>query len=236
MTAGRFTWLIAAGLSAAVLSGCGDGGENTVNNSYQSAAAVGAANNTFTDARDGKVYKTIALAGQTWMAENLNYDAGGNVCFGEGGNVVTEDDSSEYALSSAEVQANCERYGRLYDWETAKRVCPTGHHLPSDDEWNMLVNFVGSWGNAGMKLKSSVGWESYPGFPAGSDRYGFSAMPGGYGYHGRFHTAGYNGYWWSATEDSEVDGLYRLMNYYYEYAKRTAGDKTALFSVRCVAD
>jgi len=79
---------------------------------------------TFTDPRDGKVYRTVKIGNQVWMAENLNYDAPGSKCYNNN-------------------PANAEKYGRLYDWETAKKVCPAGWHLPSNDEWKVLVDFVG---------------------------------------------------------------------------------------------
>jgi len=60
-------------------------------------------------------------------------------------------------------------------------ACPAGWHLPSDDEWTQLTDFVGDSSTAGTKLKSSTGWESFSGVPKGTDDYGFSALPGGGG-------------------------------------------------------
>ena len=100
-------------------------------------------------------FASIQIGTQIWMAENLNCDVRG-VCY---------DYDSE----------NCEKYGRLYTWEAANNVCPSGWHLPSDDEWTTLVNYVeidGDCSNcAGARLKSTTGWESW-GSHNGTDDYG----------------------------------------------------------------
>jgi len=189
---------------------------------------------TFVDGRDGKTYRKVRIGTQTWMAENLNYDVPNNttdVCYSNN-------------------NANCATYGRLYNWSTAmggasssssspsrvQGVCPVGWHLPSDAEWTTLTSYVGS--NAGTKLKSSTGWNSYSGVPVGTDNYGFSALPGGYGNSsGNFNDAGYNGYWWSATE---YDASYAWSRYMYyndgSVGRYNYGGKTGLFSVRCLQD
>ena len=84
----------------------------------------------FTDARDGKIYKTVKIGDQVWMAENLNYDAGeGSWCYKD-------------SLS------NCEKYGKLYTWEAARRSAPKGWHLPSKEEFETLLNSLGGSGSA----------------------------------------------------------------------------------------
>jgi uncharacterized protein (TIGR02145 family) len=80
------------------------------------------------DSRDGKTYKTVAIGEQIWMAENLSYNATGSKCYGEGGYVVhmycgsNSCSSPYYTLSDVEIQANCDKYGKLYDWATAKSI------------------------------------------------------------------------------------------------------------------
>jgi len=189
------------------------------------------------DKRDGKIYKTVQIGEQIWMAENLNYDAKSSVCY---------DNKPE----------NCEKYGRLYNWETAMKSCPKGWHLPSNKEWVTLVGFAGGYISgysfAGEKLKSKSGWNNGKRKSGdGTDEYGFSALPGGsgngtdenrfllggnYRADGSFANAGNCGFWWSSSEDyrgiaysrgmfSSNDGAYKNSNY-----------KARLLSVRCIKD
>jgi len=173
------------------------------------------------DKRDGKTYRTVVIGEQTWMAENLNYNANGSKCY---------DNSA----------ANCEKYGRLYDWTTAKGACPAGWHLPGDAEWTKLENAVGGINIAGKKLKSKTDWKwdsNTDKSGNGTDEHGFSALPGGYGHSdGNFYDAGDDGHWWSATEYGASSAWYRYMDYSIESVSRNYYGKTTLLSVRCVQD
>jgi len=181
------------------------------------------------DARDGKAYKEVAIGEQIWMAENLNYA-------GEAG--------KELGVCYNNSADSCAKYGRLYNWDDALLACPAGWHLSTDDEWTELTDFIGgSLGDMGKKLKSATGWREdgrVVNFN-GTDDYGFSALPGGYGYvinGGGFDNGGVDGTWWSATELDDGDAWYR--NIYggnpgvYRY--HHAGDESWMRSVRCVQD
>jgi len=203
-----------------------------------------------TDPRDGKIYKTVIIRGaewringsrkffeslskeKRWMAENLNYQTtSGSWCYGN---------NNSY----------CNKYGRLYDWNTALTVCPAGWHLPSDQEWRELAvlsngasfdnDTGGRGGNGGKKLKAkSPDWN-------GTDDYGFFALPGGNRWppdnrtSERFNDIGNRGYWWTSTETTVGDSnrAYRwdigytggdAINKYEDYLVNG-------YSVRCVAD
>jgi uncharacterized protein (TIGR02145 family) len=162
------------------------------------------------------------------MGENLNYDAEGSKCY-------------------SNSDANCAQYGRLYDWATAMNgasssdlnpsevqgVCPVGWHIPSDDEWTTLTDYVSGAATAGMKLKSKTGWFEN----TGTDDYDFSALPGGVGYSdGGFINVGYHSFWWSATENNASNAWRRNIEYGYDNVSRRNESKTRLFSVRCVED
>jgi uncharacterized protein (TIGR02145 family) len=170
---------------------------------------------SFIDPRDGRKYKTVKIGVQTWMAENLNYAAAGSKCY---------NDSSDY----------CKKYGKLYDWKTAMRACPNGWHLPSEDEWEILIDYVGTE-NVATKLKEKDSW-SENGY--GTNDYGFSALPSGGFSDGNFGNAGNYGYWWSTTttEDDANYAWVREIYYDNEYVYRNNVNKDYLFSVRCVKD
>jgi uncharacterized protein (TIGR02145 family) len=146
---------------------------------------------TFTDSRDGKTYKTVKIGNQVWMAENLNYKT-------SSGSWVYEN-----------IQDNASIYGRLYDWETADNVCPSGWHLPSDDEWKQLEMAIGMsqsevdvmdarGTDEGYKLKAIGTWQ----WPDGTDEYGFAALPGGQcANYNNFYDIEYFAYFWTSTEN-----------------------------------
>jgi uncharacterized protein (TIGR02145 family) len=181
----------------------------------------GVSGGAFTDSRDKKKYKAIKIGTQTWMAENLNYNVSGSKCYNN-------------------KPANCDKYGRLYNWSTAMKACPKGWHLPSDAEWTALTNYVESNSGcskcAGKHLKSASGWDSYSGI-SNLDTYGFSALPGGLGDSGgSFRSVGIGGYWWSSSESGSDDAYFRYMYYDIEYAYYFNYVKSNLYSVRCLKD
>jgi len=145
---------------------------------------------SFTDSRDGKRYQTVKIGTKTWMAENLNYNENGSKCY----------ENKSY---------NCQKYGRLYNWATAKAACPNGWHLPGDNEW----------------------------LAEGTDILNYSALPGGAGYsYGDFQFVGDNGYWWSATGYDAAHAYSWLVYYGNAGAYSGRSDKSDLYSVRCVHD
>jgi len=167
----------------------------------------------------GKTYRTVEIGTQIWMAENLNY-AGQNGDIGR----YYEDNP-----------ANGEKYGRLYTWDEAMKVCIPGWHLPSNEEWKTLVDFAGRK-IAGRKLKAKSGW--FNGWfkdGNGTDEFGFSALPGGGSSGDGFDGVDLVGVWWSAGKCNGSKDLYSwYMNYYSEYTSEYCANKSSLYSVRCV--
>jgi uncharacterized protein (TIGR02145 family) len=201
----------------------------------------------FCDERDGKKYVYMKIGDQTWMAENLNYEASGSKC----GNGST--------LSDANT-TTCDTYGRLYNWNTAmggaassianpsgvQGVCPSGWHFPSNAEWNVLMKFVSpscsdnaTCAGAGTKLKSASRWNASGtgSYIPGTDNYGFSALPGGQGFpDNNFNFVGNNGWWWSVSEYNINNAYYRRMGSGVNEAYWSNINKNQLLSVRCVRD
>jgi uncharacterized protein (TIGR02145 family) len=169
------------------------------------------------DSRDGKTYMTIKIGKQTWMAENLAFKAD-NGC-------------SEY-----DNDQDNSTYGILYNWVTANNVCPSGWHLPSNDEFTALTNFLGGDSIAGGKLKetSTIHWES-PNTDA-TNMIGFTALPSGYwdSNNKRIMNVKKNGIWWSSTEYSQNNGCNLILGSSYKRAVRGKALKAYGFSVRCI--
>ncbi|HSQ40759.1 MAG TPA: fibrobacter succinogenes major paralogous domain-containing protein [Fibrobacteraceae bacterium] len=206
--------------------------------------------NTVTDCRDGQTYKTVVIGTQTWMAENLNYsgdDSSGNRtytkgwCYGVGGEDTTNHSDS----------TTCDTYGRFYNWTDAmgisqsylrttwdsidtvnhQGICPFGWHVPTNAEWNTLVNFLGGTDTAGYFLKSTSGWYSSGN---GSDAFGFSARPaGGRDLSGDWYNQGSEAYFWSTSEYSASFARSRYLYYYYTYFSAGSYYKNRAFSLRC---
>jgi uncharacterized protein (TIGR02145 family) len=213
-------------------------GDVTVTAAFRNRKARGSAKlsgDTLTDVDDGQKYKTAVIGGKRWMAKNLNIALGNSWCY--------DDESS-----------SCKKYGRLYDWNTARTACPAGWHLPTRQEWHDLAKATGgreapydrldeiSWHGAGKKLKAKRGWNDYNGTSGGgTDDYGFSALPGGLRRSDDVYLfAGEHGHWWTATEHRNGDVYDTRMSY-----EGNAGDtlyeshyniKDDGFSVRCVQD
>ena len=238
----------------------GGGGSSSSRGGSPSSSSVGGQGDGGSVAYEGQTYKTVKIGTQTWFAENLNYNVAGSKCYGEGGEVVIdwdEDGPITETLLDTEVQANCVKYGRLYDWSTAmalpsscnenscssqiqpkhKGICPSGWHIPSDNDWDILMNYVGGYETAGAKLKATSDWNENGN---GTDQYGFSALPGGSGYSDDIVGAylGIAGRWWSTNEDND-DSYYaynRRMDYDSEIVFWNDKHKSDLYSVRCVKD
>ena len=205
---------------------------------------------SFTDPRDGKIYKTVQIGKKIWMAENLAYlpsisppDHGSNIspCYYVYGFKGT-------SVSAAKGTRNYKTCGVLYNWEAAKLSCPAGWHLSTDKEWKELEMRVGmsqseaedrGWRGTDecKKLKSKTGWKHDP-HGYGIDIVGFSALPGGSrSTKGNFHSLVDNGYWWTSRYHQSNRAWNREL--YYNFLEVTRYEFHATetgFSVRCIKD
>jgi uncharacterized protein (TIGR02145 family) len=160
--------------------------------------------------RDGNEYKTVKIGNQCWMKENLRF-------------------VSQGSWSYQNDPANSAIYGRLYSQGAAKSACPTGWHLPSDDEWKILEGYVDTkyktgdpiWNeenmrghDVGTRLKATSGWRENGN---GNNKSGFGALPGGMRsarediLDDPFLYIGVDGYYWTST----VEGYVHEKKHYY---------------------
>jgi len=179
---------------------------------------------TFKDDRDSKSYKWVKIGEQTWMAENLNYRG-------------TEPDT--LGICYGNDPDNCTKYGRLYTWTSAMDVCPSSWHLPSEEEWDKLEASVRSTFGCTVSneecLKAKTGWYNNGN---GTDGFGFTALPGGYGFEGEFYEEGKLGVFWGSSEEHELPWGLEDWGYFRDIGYNSNGhgynEKTNMFSVRCL--
>ena len=166
---------------------------------------------TFTDERDGQVYKTITFIRdhhgveirRTWFAENMKYNAEGSRCY---------NDTPEY----------CNQFGRLYNYKQANIACPEGWHVPTIHEWRHLFHFFGGWHHSGKYLVE--GKES-----------DMHMLFGGFGEPGQLYRGiGVSGNWWDyELKDSNAAGIITLKKNDDNIYHSKVGDQHYL-SCRCV--
>lgn len=161
--------------------------------------------------------ESVVIGNLRWMTKNLNvWTLSGSSCYGG-------------------KSKNCKAYGRLYNFETAKKVCSSGWRLPTDEEWSAMVSSVGD--NAAPKLKANIGWAADGDDPGtGSDNFGFRALPSGLIYQDSSMYLGHHAYFWTATEKDAEAAWFRSISYDNENVYRYFNLKTARYSVRCVKD
>lgn len=197
---------------------------------------------TITDERDGKVYHTILLGNQCWLQENMNLGTRIDGSLPQSDNRIWE----KYCYDDDEK--NCDLYGGLYQWNEAiyyqlgdASVCPRGWNIPSEEEWQVLIDYLHGWGwspNEGDSMKSigtieeGTGLWSFPNYANNGSE--FTALPGGIrSRSGDFFYAGTQANFWTIT-----DGIYGAKAISIQNQNREVSPadyfKTLGLSVRCV--
>ena len=229
----------------------------------------------FIDPRDGNHYNFVKIGNQVWMAENLAYlpVVHSNAEFIKQG-FSSEPGYGVYGyngrkLPEAKAQSSYTTYGVLYNWWAAmdgtdssssnqgrvKGACPTGWHLPGDDEWSASENYLKSLGynydgtTTGFKLAKSLSFSTLwatstnagavgnTDYPEKINSTGFNALPGGYRSHfGEFLYIKLIGGWWTSTEDSPTNAWFRLIGFDVNFVLRDNIDKKNGYFIRCLKD
>jgi len=168
---------------------------------------------TVTDV-EGQTYETVAVGSQCWMKTNLrtrrynNNDTLASLLWRYQQNIPGVGTTALYNND----MANLPVYGRLYSYTAAtdaRGLCPTGWHLPSQGEWNVLAQFAGDTLHAGIRLKGAVNWS---GAPAGTNAHGLGILPGGIGYNDNvFSFLGTQAHFWACDSlfTDALGGNYR---------------------------
>jgi len=210
------------------------------------------------DERDGKIYQTIKIGDQWWMAENLAYLPS---VVGPGTGSSTEPYYYVHGYDGTDIDAaktyeyyvfnSYSSFGVLYNWPAAVTDCPSGWHLPTDAEWSTLTNYLidngygydGSGDDIAYSMASEgYSWPFYdiPGTPGyyheSNNSSGFTALPGGFRYDLGFRFAGRLGYWWSSSEASSNEAWMRYLAYAGSKVSRASQLREFGYSVRCVRD
>lgn len=192
---------------------------------------------------DGNAYTSVNIGTQTWLAENLK-----TTKYANGESILKIIDDTEWQNTAYGAWCYFENlaefevpYGKLYNWMAVtdgRNVCPSGWHVPSDSEWQTLINYLAGSAIAGNKLKEtgSAHWVSGNEFATNSS--GFTALPGGAqsGSPGWSYPAQSLGMFWS-TAPAGIENAYGyyLFDAYQSVTKQGYLKRTGM-SVRCIKD
>jgi uncharacterized protein (TIGR02145 family) len=216
-----------------------DTGNNIAAPIFNSSLTYG----TLTD-QEGNTYKTITIGSQIWMAENLR-----TTKFNDGTPIPLVTDRTAWSKLWTPAYSWCDNdqakyeknYGAIYNWHTVNtgKLSPTGWHVPSAEEWNVLINYLGGDAYAGNKLKEvdTTHWGEYNKYATNSS--GFTALPAGFrDDNGSFYNINYEGTWWSSSKHATdtLDAYYYMMNSVYSGVNKISRFKKGGHSVRCIKD
>src|SRR6056297_199887 len=194
---------------------------------------------TVTDV-DGNIYETVKIGNQVWTTENLRttkYNDGTDIPLVTGDTEWSNLDTSGYCWHMNDSTAYAQTYGALYNWYTVNtnKLCPDGWHVPADEEWTELTNYLNGLAGGRLKESGTIHWGNPNTYVINDSR--FTGRPGGvrdhYGYY--FHIT-LSGYWWCSTEYSDLNAFYRQLYYNSAEVFREYSNKKYGYSVRCIMD
>lgn len=193
--------------------------------------------NGIVDPRDNQEYQVIQIGAQKWFIENLRY--AGSITEANNVNAWTTNGDNEQAAWCYydDNPNNNASYGKLYNWFAVanESLCPPGWHIPTNNEWIELVDFLGGIFAAGGKMKALTGWDD-PNEGATNESC-FSGLPAGSrDENGNFGHLGSIGYWWTNTQNGSNFALdYSLANHSSALVQNSNFKRYGL-SCRCVED
>ena len=177
---------------------------------------------TFTDERDGQVYKYTTIGNQVWMAENLRYDSEVSGCMDHFG-----DSCKTFGLYYS-LYKNIQPYQYVVNDSIFEFICPNGWHIPSLDEWKTMIKKMGD--KAALRLRGANYWGDDRG--TGTDECSFNALPAGkFNYSGSISSLYNEAFFSTSTEDVKGNLNVVIMDVGISY-----GFFTSRFSTRCIKD
>lgn len=190
---------------------------------------------------DGNQYRTITIGNQIWLAEDLK-----TTRYRNGDSISNVTNNKEWVELNTEAFCNYSNdpfyvatFGRLYNWYAVndrRNIAPKGWHVPTDEEWQTLIDFLGGWEYAGGKLKESSNAHWRQPNKGATNEVNFSAWPGGSRCNdGRFYYMGEQCFWWTSTS-SEINGSAKFRSLYHDGTDVTKNSCNKFYglSVRCV--
>jgi uncharacterized protein (TIGR02145 family) len=215
---------------------------------------------------EGNQYNVVKIGTQVWMKENLK-----TTKYNDGTAIPNITDYGTWVDATTgaycdynNTPSNSTTYGRLYNWHAVdnntatkvasnggKNACPTGWHVPSDNEWTTLTDYLtnngygygGSGSDIAKSMAATSGWTTDPtagnvgNDQASNNSSGFTALPSGFrSSNSTFNNIGDYGTLWSSTEYSTAYAYYRIVYYSNTDVERLSNYKGHGFSVRCLRD
>ena len=190
---------------------------------------------------DNNIYYSILFGNQEWMGSNLKVTRYGNGDLIGTTSPVTLDIRSETNpeyqwVYNGDENAVINYDGRLYSWYAAtdsRKLCPEGWHLPGDEEWTVLINYLGGEAVAGGKMKTVHHWMN-PNTGATNES-GFGAIPAGTrDPDGTFQAQDFIARWWSSTSYSTTEAYNRYCDYLTQHVIKSVNSGSSGYSVRCI--
>lgn len=191
---------------------------------------------------DGNQYHVITIGTQDWLVENLKVTHYRN---GDGIDPVTDNAAWEalttgaYSNYANDASSNT-TYGRLYNFHAVadgRNIAPTGWHVATQDEWEILIAHLGGSFTAGGKLKETGTTHWLTPNTDATNSSGFTALPGGFrNYGGGYEDVKINGGWWTSTVQNTEDAWTYYLNYQTADIYTYLDPKRTGRSVRCIRD
>ena len=192
---------------------------------------------------DGNTYQTVKIGTQWWMAENLkvtHYRNGDDIQYDVHSEWITLS-SGAFCVFNNDIH-NAATYGYLYNWyvvNDSRNIAPVGWHVPTDAEWQTLIDYLGGSSVAGGKLKETGTTHWYSPNAGATNESGFSALPAGYrcSSSAYFGGLGHGAHFWSASAYSSSYVYARhLYSSHSEVSRTYYNEKQTGYSIRLVRD